>query len=155
MDARKMVVTLAVITLLLTSAANAAVEGSEGVDYEPGEVLIKFGQPINLYEEGGSIDTGIPEIDDVNEEIGVYEMNQLTPLPEEPVDDPRGKWTWEELVLTYEEYGLGNVYWAKFDTVNSVEYAVGLYEATEYVELAEANYYAYPDARDPDDYTTN
>jgi subtilisin family serine protease len=148
----KRLVTAAALMLLLTAAAHGVVEGVEGEDYATGALIVKFDRPVKIGEEDGVITTGIPEIDAINVEIGAYNYKQIFRLPDEPRDDERDKWTWEDLLNAYEKRGLGNVYLVEFDDGKAtVSYAVGEYEDAEAVEFAEPNGFGWPCVTDPND----
>jgi subtilisin family serine protease len=133
-----------VITFLVgyNGGAYAAVTGAEGTDFAPGELIVKFNTEITLEYVEGIYLTGLPEIDAINEGIDVSYIEQVTPLPEEWIDDPTGYFTWDKYLTAYEDHGLGKIYYVEFDSEEAtVAYVVNEYEGTGLVEYAHPNHY--------------
>jgi thermitase len=96
--------------------------------------------------------TGLQEIDSINEAIVVSYIEQVTPLPDEWLDDPTGYFTWDKYLTAYEDHGLGRIYYVEFDPEEAtVAYVVNEFEDTGLVEYAEPNYFGYPCDTEPDD----
>lgn len=131
MDARKIVVTLAAIIVLLPSL-------TYGTDYVQGEIIVKFASPIEPTINNGIVDTGIPEVDALNQQYGVYDFEQLFPEPDPgSFNSNDGRWSFGDFYDSWFERGLGNGYVFKFDTSYDAPSVAGVYDAANATEYAE------------------
>lgn len=144
---RNIYVMLTALAVLTTTGIAIEDYGVEGEDYAAGEVLVKFTEPIStiFLNKTGICVTGIPEIDALNEEYGVYEMEQLCPEPSEwDFDDGDGKWFFDEFYSSWDESGIGNLYKLSFgafvDSVNVAEE----YTDSSVTEYASPNVFSNP-----------
>ncbi len=105
---RNIYVMLTVLAVLTTTGIAIEGYGVEGEDYVVGEVIVKFAEAIDYYTEGGICYTGIPEIDALNEEYGVYGMEQVFPEPNESeFNDCEGRWSFDDAETGWQELRYG------------------------------------------------
>jgi subtilisin family serine protease len=137
MEARKTIVTLAAIIVLLPSL-------TYGSDYVEGEIIVKFASPIEPTVAEGIVDTGIPEVDALNQQYGVYEFEQLFPEPDvDSFNSNDGRWSFDDFYDSWYNRGLGNGYVFKFDTAHNASSVAGVYNAIDATEYAEVNGLSY------------
>jgi hypothetical protein len=128
--------TLMAVSLILIMAAVAS-----GDDYVEGEVLVKCITTIAILDPGPPPITNNEELNAVIEELAVYEIPEIYDfLPTEPVDDPNGKWDWDNWQDMMDEYEYDTYYNFKYATDIDPIAAAELFEACEIVEFAEPNY---------------
>jgi hypothetical protein len=66
-------------------------------EYVGGEVVVKCLDVLTLFNEEGIPQTGDEELDDLIIELGVYDISEIYDyLPTEPIEDPNGKWDWQD-----------------------------------------------------------
>jgi hypothetical protein len=89
---RRLIINAVTACLLLGSAGFAFATRAR---YEEGVIVVKFRDVLNIEKIGDSVITQYPNINELNELFGVYEIDEIFDfLPEEPVNDPHGKWEW-------------------------------------------------------------
>jgi subtilisin family serine protease len=108
--------------------------------YDPGVFIIKFYEDVpDISIEDGDVVTGIQSIDALNAQYGVYDYEELHPLPPAPVNHPQGLWSWDDYLAARAEFNLQREFVFKVNPDNIdpakiiIKYSED--ENTEYVEL--------------------
>jgi thermitase len=146
-------------TLLRNTAAAILILGTAAfafaprVRYEEGVVVVKFKEPLNLKKTVNGIRTQHPEINKLNERYNVYEIEEIFDfLPEEPKNDPHGKWEWRHWLEIMEKQRYDTYYLLSYSVKEDAKKVAAAYEKEAVVDFAEPNYYGelckYPN--DPD-----
>jgi len=136
--ARLTLTTLLAAGLILITAA---VAGAEEEYYVPGEVLAKCTVVLEVDYGSGVPQTGDEQLDAVIIELGVYEIPEIYDLlPEEPIDDPNGKWDWDDWQDMMDEEQLDTFYTFKYSSDTNPIAAAEMLAACDIVEIAEPNY---------------
>jgi hypothetical protein len=69
---------------------------AQAADYAPDVIFVKFNQDVSPEIVEGIVQTGIDVVDTLNESYGVYDFEQMFPMPGSPVEHPDGLWDWDD-----------------------------------------------------------
>ncbi len=115
---------------------------AQASDYTPDVIFIKFNQDVTPEIVEGIVQTGIAAVDTLNENYGVYDFEQMLPLPGNPLEHPDGLWDWDDYTAAYDEFKLGRIYLFKFPAdYKNVAGAVNAYNEVPEVEYADLDWY--------------
>ncbi len=109
-------------------------------EYVPGEVIVEFGDNVNLKAHPGLKNSGHPSLDRLADKYDVYEAEAVFTLPEEPVDHPGGLWTWEDWKRVEEKYRYRYFYLLRYHAKADAKDVTKDYREDPYVSNAGPNH---------------
>jgi hypothetical protein len=130
--------------LTLTGVAACLIIGCAAfvyaVEYKPGIICVEFGDNVNLKRNPGTKGSGHPSLDALAEKYDVYEAEAVFWLPTEPVNHPRGLWTWADLEASIDKCRLRYVYVLRYRAPADPRTVAGEYKRDPYIVNAAPEY---------------